>query len=255
VSDLSKRFFKGAADPVEANEASKVRFETPRLIIREIRPDDVDRFHEISSTPGFHYYCFDGTREAAQAFVDNAIANQGIDKKTGRRESYVLAVELKSTGECIGHVAIEPVDFFKPEVQANVTFYENTTPEQRVLLNYATHEPNYFVDVKHQNGGLGSEALINIVHYAWEVLGFRSMSATQHPTNVKAIHNAQTKIGCVPIGDTQIDTTNGMEPRILSILTPATFYPCRENDKFQNIQGYDVPAGKPMPGTAPAPKA
>jgi len=238
VSDFSK-FFKGAADPSLASKAPPVRIETPRLVIREIRPDDADRFFEISTTPGFYYYCFDGTRESAEAFVSNAIANQVIDAKTGRRESYVMAVELKSTGECIGHVAIEPVDFWKPEVQANVNFYDGVTEEQKKTLGEARYEVNYFIDPKHQSGGLGSEAAVNMTHYAFSTLGLLALSVTQHPVNTASINVSRAKLGYVPIGETQIDTTNGPEPRILSICTGKEFYERRKQDRFQYILGYN----------------
>lgn len=209
--NLRSDFFRAA----NASGTPAIYIETPRLILREHEAADVDRIHQISNQPGFFYYCFDGSRQKAQDFVDEALRTQSLNPATGMRDNYTVAVVKKDTNELIGHACIERANYI-PGVD---------------------YEPNYFLDPAHQGGGLGQETLINIVNFAFAGLNLPAMTSTQHPNNTVALHVAQTKIGFknIACSNVQIQTAAGPQPRLLSIVWPKDFYSLRKNDKMQFI--------------------
>ncbi len=186
-----------------------VTIETPRLILREHEPSDAKRILEISRTPGFFYYCFDGTPEKVEEFLKEAERTQKPDPKTGMRENHMMAVIVKDTGELIGHACIQRVDY----------------------VEGVDYEPNYFIDPAHQGAGYGPEALCNMIDFAFRELGQTALTSTQHPDNTKAIALAERHYGFKNIGEVEIDTVVGKQPRLLSMTTAEDFYAIRANDK------------------------
>ena len=76
TDNLNKKIkaeFDANAGPLPAKGAYPVTIETPRLILREIDPADAPAILAITQKPGFHYYCFDGTQNTVDAFIQSAI--------------------------------------------------------------------------------------------------------------------------------------------------------------------------------------
>lgn len=201
--------FSSKADPEKVQDAAKIKIETPRLVLREFEPEDIDRIHEISSMPGFFYYCFDGTREKSAEFVQSAIDSQKPDMKTGKRENVLLAVALKDTGHLVGHVSIEAVDH-RPGVD--------------------DYEINFFTDPAVQKKGYGREAAVNMMRYGFEDMGLDDYIVTIHPKNAPSQRVAITE-GYVKVGETKIMTSKGEQPRDMLVLTKEAFYNQRARDK------------------------
>lgn len=202
-----------------------VRIETPRLILREMEPEDADRILEMTTKPGFFYYCFDGTREKVDAFLQEAARTRAIDPETGMRENHMLSVVVKDTGELVGHVCLEQVHYVAG-------------------LNY---EVNFFIDPDHQSKGYGREAAANLMHYGFQTMDMLAYTATVHPDNGPSQRVTRTE-GYRKIADITIRTVRGEEPRDLFILTPEAFYEAHKNDKRPVIPGL---GGGPGPKPAP----
>ncbi len=207
IKDLYNKFFK-SADPKEALNAHLITMETPRLILREHKPEDITRIHEISQCEGFDYYCLDGTREKAEEFIKEAKRTQKPDPKEGRRQNHMLAITMKDTGEVIGHTCLERVHY----------------------VDGADYEVNFFVDPACQNKGYGLEAILNLTHYAFETYDLKTITVTTRPDNKPSQHLIE-KEGYTKIASITMDTVNGPEPRELFILQKATFYEKRAQDK------------------------
>lgn len=184
-----------------------VYIETPRLIIREIKKEDTDKIFQMTTAPGFYYCYFDGTKESVTKFVDRALETQNPAKGQKRTE-YLLTVVEKSTGDVIGHVSLE---------------------SEKLVETY-THSVNFFMDPQIQNKGYGKEAAINIMRYAIEDLGMPGFSVTIHPDNKPSLAVGYSQ-GYKEVGRTTLQTTRGVEPRIVLVLQKETFYEQRKHDK------------------------
>lgn len=184
-----------------------IEIETPRLMLREHKSTDVDRIHEITSAPGFFYFCFDGSREKAVDFIDEAIRTQTPDPVEGRRANHMLAIYLKDTGELVGHTCMERVHY----------------------VNGADYEVNFFVDPKYQNKGYGIEAILNLTDWGYRTYNLPSMTVTVDPSNGPSRHLI-VKEGYRKVSDITMKTTRGVEPRELFIMTQAEFYQSRARD-------------------------
>ena len=184
-----------------------ITIETPRLILREHTLADVDRVHEITSAPGFFYFCFDGSRTKAEEFIQEALRTQTPDPATGRRENHMLAILLKDTGEMVGHTCMERVHY----------------------VNGADYEVNFFVDPKYQNKGYGIEGILNLTDWGYKTYNLPSMTVTVDPANGPSRHLI-VKEGYRKVGDITMNTTRGVEPRELFIMTQAEFYEARKRD-------------------------
>ena len=210
TDNLNKKIkaeFDSNAGPAPVLGAYPVTIETPRLILREIEPTDAPAILAITQKPGFHYYCFDGTQNTVDAFIQSAVDTR---KKApdGLREEIMLAITLKDTGELIGHVALQRV--------SHVAGYP--------------FDANFFIDPDMQNKGYGREALINMKHYGYEELGQKGYTITVHPDNHASQHVFLSE-GYKHVKDTQINTVNGLEPRMLLFQNKDQFYKQRQLDK------------------------
>lgn len=225
-----KAEFDLSAGPAPIPGAYPITIETPRLILREIEKSDAPAILAITQKPGFHYYCFDGTQSTVDAFIQSAI-DMRKPAKDGLREEILLAVTLKDTGELIGHVALQRV--------SHVAGYP--------------FDANFFIDPDKQNKGYGREALINMKHYGYEELGQKGYTITVHPDNHASQHVFLSE-GYKHIKDTQINTVNGMEPRMLLFQGKDQFYKQRDLDKRPLLmpkaanENIPAPAIKPVKG-------
>ncbi len=226
---LQDEFFDNA-DPDKALEAYHVQIETPRLILREHTAADADGIHAMTNKPGFFYYCFDGTREKVDAFLAEADRTKKPNPETGLRDNHMLAITLKDTGEMIGHVCLQRVEYVDG-------------------LNF---EVNFFVDPAYQSKGYGQEAIINMMHYGFQELGLYAYTVTIHPNNGPSQKVAKIS-GYQKIADISIDTVRGREPRDLFILTKQMFYEMRKNDKRPLL--LDWPPADASQALPPAPNA
>lgn len=226
MSNLPNQF-SNSADPAKQH---LITMETPRLLLREHVMADAGRIRDISKTPGFIYYCLDGTMKKARDFIHEATRTQKPDPATGRRENHMLAIVLKDTGEVIGHTCLETVPY----------------------VEEAPYEVNFFIDPQYQSKGYGLEAILNLMHYGFQHYGLKAMMATTHPDNGPSRHLI-VKEGYIQINTIEMDTVNGKEPRHLFILARETFYDRRSKDKRPIL--LNNPAQPSSPASAPAPLA
>lgn len=225
IRSLLAHFF-GSADSEKANEKHLITLETPRLILREHKLEDVDRIYEISKSKGFDYYCFDGTRKKAEEFIAEAIRTQKPDPSTGRRPNHMLAITIKDTGELIGHTCLESVNYIKG----------------------ADYEVNFFVDPKYQNKGYGLEAIANMSDYGYKTYNLPTMTVTVHPNNGPSRYLI-VKDGYKKVDDLTMKTATGTEPRELFVQKRATFYEKRSKDKYPLLMSLvgNIPAPEQKP--------
>jgi RimJ/RimL family protein N-acetyltransferase len=161
---------------------------TPRLLIREFRPDDVVDIHRIATTDGFIFYNLDGSEETALAFVERAIllAQQPL------RHSFKMAVEkTDKPGTCIGYVAFDQI--------------------------YATGEGEpdigYLMDPAFQRQGFATEAMRALMEMVFEEHSkLNDVWLTVHPDNI-ASQTVASRLGFQKIGKKLITTARGDEPR------------------------------------------
>lgn len=214
----------------ETIQSKPITIETPRLLLREHQASDVDAIYNISKQDGFVYFCFDGTRKAAEDFIKEAKRTTKVDPKTGFRPNHMLAITLKDTGEVIGHTCMEAVNYLKG----------------------ADFEVNFFVDPKYQNKGYGLEAILNLTDYGFKEFGLDTLTVTVHPNNGPSRHLI-VKEGYQKVDDITMKTINGPEPRELFVLQKETFYEMRKQDK-RPILLSQVPLFQKPDNNKPEPK-
>jgi [ribosomal protein S5]-alanine N-acetyltransferase len=174
--------------------------ETDRLLIREIRPDDVDAFQELVSHSEFHYYYFDGSREKTQAFVDEAIATRTAPQKGELRKSFMMAVEHKITGTLIGHVTVDILD---------------KAPDDYDLA--------YFIHPDHWGRGYATEAAAGFLKALFDTVAPPQVVATAHPENI-ASQKLLRHVGFKETGETtRIESADGKGERLWYRLDPQNF--------------------------------
>lgn len=210
--------FSDSAGIKKGKFAFPIEIETPRLILREMQESDIDRIHEMTTKPGFFYYCFDGSRKAVEDFISEAKRTQIADPATGMRENHMLSVVEKDTGNMVGHVCLQRVNYVPGH-------------------NY---EVNFFTDPSYQNKGYGREAIVNLMHFGFKELGLYAYTVTIHPENGPSQHVAY-KEGYRKIADVSLDTVKGKQPRDLFILTKDKFYELHKLDDHPMFLDKDVP--------------
>jgi aminoglycoside 6'-N-acetyltransferase len=175
-----------------------IHLKTDRLIIREIDQADTHDFHDIVTQEGFYYYCFDGSIQATQQFVNDAIEG----RKFSPRQSFMMAVLAQSNPQrVIGHVTLDYL------------------PKQPYLLDLA-----YFVHPKMQGKGIATEAAKAMLGYAVNAFQAEKIIATAHPDN-KPSQRVLEHMGFVLTGTAEVESTNGDNKRLtyekLTNATPA----------------------------------
>jgi ribosomal-protein-alanine N-acetyltransferase len=87
-------------------------FETPRLLVRDFTLEDSVVIYRLSQEEGMKRFIPDQVYEdeAEAADVLGFLIAQYADPEATRSGTYVQAVELKESGELVGHVGLSPVD-------------------------------------------------------------------------------------------------------------------------------------------------
>lgn len=174
--------------------------ETDKLVIREIDVADIDDFHELINHPGFSYYCFDGSRESVESFVEDAISGQEAIKKGELRKTFMMAIENKASKELVGHVSVDLLD---------------KAPEDYDLA--------YFTHPKHQGKGIAFEASSGFLKKVFEHLDPAKVVATVHPENFGSI-KVLNRLGFRATGETSyVESADGKNERLWYTMTRDDF--------------------------------
>ena len=129
-----------------SGKARMIRLTTERLIVRDPLPSDIDGWHRLLSDPKTMYYLPDimtHTLNESKQNLDDAIADAGNPDRT----KYFLAVEERETGAFIG--------------TAGYTVTQTTPAGKSVHLGY-------FILPKYHGQGIVTEALHEIIRFAFE---------------------------------------------------------------------------------------
>jgi len=220
--------FSGPAGAGRHND--NTRIETPRTILREFDPvGDKKRLIEITNSPGFEYYCFDGSEEKVDTYMEKCTSTRQVDPETGVRTHYMMAITDRQTGDLIGGVSLEHKSF----------------------VDQVMYEVNFFVDTKYQNKGLGREAVVNMMHYGFDTLGLPHINVTIEPTNGPSLAVAHRE-GYREVGEVMIHTPcYGDRLHLVLLLDKDTFYSNRAQDRTPLILRPGNDNGPKGPAPAP----
>lgn len=136
-----------------------IRLETPRLVLREMTPEDAPALHAVLGDPEtMRWYPRSFTREEVQ---------QWIERQMGRYSSGVglLGLELKENGHFIGDCGLV---WQQIEADAGTTDLEI----------------GYHVHTNYRNRGLATEAARAVRDYAFDTLGAVSVISMIRPENL-----------------------------------------------------------------------
>ena len=126
---------------------NRIIIETENLILRYFSMDDVQKVLDMSKEEGMLKWIPDQAYEDEQetAEVIEFLRNQYTDEPAPDKAPYVLGLELKNSGELIGHVGLSPT-------------------EDGVEIGYA-------VESKRQGSGYATEAVLAMSDWAIDKLG------------------------------------------------------------------------------------
>lgn len=142
--------------------------ETERLLLREIRPDDLANLYRMNSDPEVMKYVGDGsvrTREQMLKELDMLISHYVRKPGLG-----IWATELKSNGTFVG--------------ASGLVHYDNTP----------AIEVGYRLLKEHWNKGYATEASRGLLKYGFETLGLEKIVSSAHVDN-RASTRVMEKIG------------------------------------------------------------
>ena len=178
-----------------AFDATNVKIETDRLILREWNLDDVDDMFEYASVPGVG-------ENAGWPHHKDKEESLGIIKKF-IKEKKTFAVVYKENNKVIGSLGVE---YYKLEEKLS-EFY-----------NYKGREIGYVISKDYWGQGLMPEAVKAVIKYLFEVLDYDFLLCGYFLFN-KQSKRVQEKCGFVPYRKLVFDTNLGThEPGILSLL-------------------------------------
>ncbi len=150
----------------------KIFVETPRLILREILPDDVDGFFELDSDPEVHKYL--GNKPVSDKSelikVINFVRQQYEENGIGR-----WAIIDKASNSFIGW--------------AGLKFVQELTNNH---INY--HDLGYRLIRKYWGKGYATEAALASLNYGFEVMQLQDIFAAAHIHN-QASNSILKKVG------------------------------------------------------------
>lgn len=130
---------------------------TPRLLLRQVQPDDVDEIFFLRSDPSVLQYIDRypaRSKEEAAAFIDN------VRKWEAANESILWAMCFPENQKLIGTIG-----------------YWRIQPEHfRAEIGYVLHP-------QHHGNGLMTEAMKAVIDYAFEVMRLHSIEANINPMN------------------------------------------------------------------------
>ncbi len=149
------------------------RIETDRLILREVRDDDVADFFLLRSNPSIMQFIPRPVAQTEQDVLDLIHAGrEGYEKS----EIMNFAIALKETDQFIGAAG-----YFRPN------------------WNWHRTEVGYILNPEHRGKGYVHEAMNALVDFAFDVIGFHSLEAIIDPRNQASI-NVVEKLGFVKEG-------------------------------------------------------
>lgn len=131
--------------------------ETPRLILREPRQDDVADLFELRSDPVVMQYV---PRPLAQSYSDVVALLELMAGFVARNERINWVIEWKETGKVLGLIG-----------------YVN------ILLEHERCEVGYMLNRHWHRKGIMREALMEVLKYGFEVLNFHSILAITDALN------------------------------------------------------------------------
>lgn len=149
------------------------RLETQRLILREVRDNDVADFFLLRSNPSIMQFIPRPVAKTEQDVLDLIQAGRDGYEKS---EMMTLAMALKDTDRFIGAVG----------------FY-------RVNWDWQRTEVGYILNPEYRGKGYVHEAMVALLDYAFDEIGFHSLEAVIDPRNQASI-NVVEKLGFVKEG-------------------------------------------------------
>ncbi len=140
----------------------KTIIETPRLILREIVPDDLEGFFEMDSDPEVHRYLYNNPVKDRQQVMDAilSVRQQYKDNGIGR-----WAMVLKETGAFIGWTGMKLVT----DTVNNHSCY---------------YDIGYRLNRRFWGMGYATESALPCVDYAFEQLKVRELIGTTQVGNI-----------------------------------------------------------------------
>lgn len=144
----------------------EIRIETPRLIIRELRMDDLDAMFEMDNDPEVHRYLGNNHYISIEQSRENIAYIQQQYKENGIGR---WAVTLKDTGEFIGWTGYK---LMRERVNGHINHYDFGYRHMR----------------KHWRQGYAYEAAKAALDYGIDVLGFRDIYAMTDVDNTGSRH-------------------------------------------------------------------
>lgn len=129
--------------------------ETPRLLLRDLLPEDVEGFLEMERDPEVHTYLGNKPVTSIDKIYEaiDMIRAQYVKNGTGR-----CAVIEKASGDFLGWAGIKYVDF---EINGHTGFYDI----------------GYRFAKRHWGKGFASEAAAASARFAWHVLNAKEICA------------------------------------------------------------------------------
>ncbi|MFN5418136.1 MAG: GNAT family N-acetyltransferase [Flavobacteriia bacterium] len=145
---------------------------TPRFILREILPTDLEAMFELDSEPDVHKYLGNTPVKSIEESekIIQMVRQQYVDNGIGR-----WAIEDKETKEFVGWVGLKLLKY-----------------EVNKLTNI--HDIGYRLIKKHWGKGIASETAAVALKYAFENLQLNEIYASAHVEN-QASNKILTKIG------------------------------------------------------------
>ncbi len=143
-----------------------VKFETDRLIFRNLALSDLDELFELYRDPEIRRYFPDGTRSREETIRELEWFVQG---DPDHPDLGLWACIEKESGEFVGRSGLLPWTI-------------NDKPEVEIA---------YMIAKRYWRQGLGSEAALGLVRYGFDVLNLDSLIALTDPAHEASIRTAR----------------------------------------------------------------
>ena len=157
------------------SDLDSFRIETERLILRLLRPDDLDDLCVLFGDPEVMQYIGAGRVWSRDELAERIEAGRSLHLEHGMS---FWGVELRSTGELIGQCGLVPIERKGPEI-----------------------EVGYRLGKRFWGMGYASEGAMASVEYGFEAIGLERIIAVAHPENVVS-HRVLEKVGLRRVGPT-----------------------------------------------------
>ncbi|MFF7776553.1 GNAT family N-acetyltransferase [Streptomyces tanashiensis] len=169
-----------------------VTLETPRLVLRRWREEDVAPMASINADPEVMRWIRDGSVRDEQQTRDGVRAWESEWESQGFG---LFAVEIRSTGELAGFTGLS-VPRFLPEVLPAV-------------------EVGWRLGRSHWGQGLATEAAVAVVRFGFEERGLERIVSIAQVGN-DASERIMTKLGMRPVRET-VNPTSGRHVRVFEL--------------------------------------